>query len=109
MQEEIIPIENREIRGITAKQMVWLFSMLCAILVSVVGTYFKITAAVQQNAHDLVELSTKEEKDLLRMTVEMDKVKQDCGRIVTDNGNLELKILVLETELKSKGVIPVNE
>ncbi len=50
---ETVSIDEREIRGLQPKHIIWLIAVLCSILVSVMGTYFSIANKIEKTQDDI--------------------------------------------------------
>ena len=102
------PIETREIRGISAKVVIWLFSTLGTILISIVWTYATINYKLEKSADAVVEMKN----DKMQMQLEIAKLREqhqaDVNKIVNAQQNTDIRILTLEVQLKGKGVIDAN-
>jgi hypothetical protein len=85
--EQSIPIEQREIRGMTTKQLIWLMGGICTILISVLSTYFSLKNTLSNNQNDIIQMKQYEiTNDLQIKTINM--------QLQT----LEIRIVKLETE-----------
>lgn len=60
-----VAIDEKEIRGINAKHVVWLIVTLCTILVSIMGTYYSTAAKIDttQNKIEQTQVEIKSLKD----------------------------------------------
>jgi Tfp pilus assembly protein PilO len=95
MQNHAISLDQKEIRGINAKHVVWLIGVLSTILVAVMGTYYS-TANKIEKTQDKVEQTQAEIQD-----IKSSKEVQDA-QIKALNLNmqiLEIKIARIETQL----------
>jgi uncharacterized membrane protein (DUF106 family) len=89
------PIEQKEIRGITAKHIMWLIGVLCSILISVIGTYYSTV-----NKINSIQKDVSTTQDNIR-EFKGSKDLQDA-QIKALNLNmqvLEIRIVKLETQL----------
>jgi hypothetical protein len=85
--EQSIPIEQREIRGITARQLIWLMSGICTVLIAVLTTYLSLVNKLSNNQNDIVQMKQYQiTNDLQIKTINM--------QLQT----LEIRIVKLETE-----------
>lgn len=91
----VATIDQKEIRGVTAKHVMWLIGALSSILIAVMGTYYS-TAAKIDKTQDKVEQTQGEIQNL-----KSSKEVQDA-QIKALNLNLqvlEIRIVKLETQM----------
>lgn len=90
-------LEDKEIRGVTAKQLIWLFGSLGSILVAVLVNYFSIVGRIDR-VNDGMD-NIRQSNQMLQ--IEIEKIK-------TQQNNLEIRLLTIEVQLKEKRLIPVE-
>lgn len=83
-----VSIEHKEIRGVTAKHIVWLIVGLCSILVSIMGTYYSTANKIDRTQEDIQNL--KGSKDLQDAQIKALNLNMQV---------LEIRIVKLETQL----------
>ena len=92
-------LQNREISGITAKQLVWFMGGVISIIITVVMSYASIKNAIADNARDLREMKDKSET----RDTNIEALKTQVQAIKMDFSNLDLKVSMMQAQLnKSK-------
>lgn len=95
------PIDEREIRGITARVIIYFGGGVILILVSAITTFFAIKSG-QKETQDLVNKAREEQFTYAKNNE--DKFNQLDKKLETteiQNKTLELKIVVLEEQIKN--------
>lgn len=83
-----VSIEHKEIRGVTAKHIVFLIVSLCSILVSVIGTYYSTANKIDSM-----------QKDMNSMSVSRDIQDAQIKALNLNLQQLEIRIVKLETQM----------
>ena len=83
-----VAIENKEIRGVTAKHVIWLIVALCSILASIMGTYYSTANKIDRTQEDIQTL--KGSKDLQDAQIKALNLNMQV---------LEIRIVKLETQI----------
>lgn len=88
MNQHSEAIDQKEIRGINAKHVVWLIVSLCTILVSIMGTYYSTANKIDSMQKDMNSLSVSKEIQDAQIKALNLNLQQ-----------LELRIVKLETQV----------
>ena len=92
-------LQNREISGITAKQLVWFMGGVISIIITVVMSYASIKSAIVDTARQVTEI--RKASDTRDINVEA--IKTELQNIKTEFATLELKVTMMQSQLtKSK-------
>lgn len=91
--QQAVAIDEKEIRGVNAKHVVWLIVTLCTILVSIMGTYSS-TASKIDKTQDKIE-QTQAEIQGLKMSKDIQDAQLKALNL--NMQELELRIVRLET------------
>lgn len=90
-------LEDKEIRGLTPKQIIWCFGVAGSILISILFNYFAIVGKIEKIS-DGMEM---QRQNMQVLTIEIEKLK-------TEQNNIQIRLLTLEVQLKNKNLIPAN-
>lgn len=83
-----VSIDQKEIRGVTARHIIWLIVSLCTILGSIIGTYYSTAGKI-----GLMQ------RDLTTLTVSKDIQDAQIKALNLNLQQLELRIVRLETQM----------
>ena len=89
-------LENREIPGITAKQLVWYMGGVISIIITVMMSYASIKASLSDNSKDLEALRKNSE---LRDT-QVETLKLDIQTLKLDIQTIKFEVQALQQKMK---------
>lgn len=97
----VVPLESREIRGLTVKTLFWLFSLIGTNLCTGVGIYYKLTTTQDAQAKEMLELT--------RTVVQYQAATNKRLDVHDDfDQHIDMDLFGLRTELRTKGIIALE-
>jgi hypothetical protein len=102
----VIPIENKEVRGISWKLIATVLLFLSSIMSTGMIAYFRIT-------HNIEKVDTKidlAEAERLRVVVKVQALENIVLKNVAEVQKQDIRLLTLRVQLMSKGIIqPIDD
>jgi len=95
MENEQKELQNREISGITAKQLVWFMGGVISIVITVVMCYASIMSKIADNSREWAE---SKQLGVIRDT-NIEAEKSEIQLLKTEVSNLNTKISMMQPQL----------
>lgn len=103
-----IPIENKEVRGLTLKQLLWTIGGICSFIVFIVGTYFSILSKLNKTEERMEQM----QDSFLEMKNERkgfdNSMNAKLNKLENQFVDMQIKQIRYELVLKDKGLMPVD-
>lgn len=97
--KQVVPLEEKEIRGVTLKQILWLIGGLGTILATVIGTYVSITYKLDRVNEQIQDLgASKRLQEQLIQNLKDNQENQNKS-FMLQLQTMEIRVVKLETEV----------